>query len=163
MKLFAKVAVFTATLGLGATLLAAPGLGSHDEALNLAHARTIRGQMEGDFQKLQRLQLRAQAAKDIIKLNCVNDKLVQAKPEMNLGDMAVREIEAGHDTSGLAQLETAANTVRSLAEAASQCIDSKLISSVSSNSFSAFGVHPVDPGTEPPYVEPPTYASPPGM
>lgn len=159
MKLLAKVAI-VATLGAGATILAAPN--GHDDAALLLHARSTRTQMASDYQELERIKIKAKYAKDLIKLNCINDKLVQAKPQLNIADAALRDVEAGHEASNI-QLDTAANSVRSLLEQARQCVDTKAIISVSSNSFSSGGVKGSDPGIPDPGIEPGGYASPPGM
>src|SRR5262245_25938536 len=46
----------------------------------------LHDQVRADARHIQHLQQIARKEKDVIKLNCVNDKLVQVKPQMNIAD-----------------------------------------------------------------------------
>ena len=129
-----------------------------------ARAHQLHEQTRADARHIQHLQQMARKEKDIIKLNCVNDKLVQVKPQMNIADAAEAELESSRDTDRLVIFETvsqATENVRRLREEADQCIGEPLqLGSESSNSFTGPQA-PDDPtkgfGTE---IEPPSYASP---
>jgi len=122
-------------------------------------------QTRADARHIQHLQQIARKEKDVIKLNCVNDKLVQVKPQMNIADQAESELESANDTTRMSLFETfsqASETVRKLREEADQCIGEP-VSGVSESSNSFTGPTPPDDptkgftGTE---IEPPGYASP---
>ena len=127
--------------------------------------RMLHEQTRADARHIQHLQQIARKEKDVIKLNCVNDKLVQVKPQMNLADAAESELESAHDADrptifeGISQ---AAESVRRLREEADQCIGEPTTSGGdTSNSFTG-PTMPDDPtkgfgGTQ---IEPPGYASP---
>lgn len=55
-------------------------------------ANELQEQMSQDLVHVTRLQAKARKDKDVIKLNCVNDKLVQMKAMMNLADDKRTEI-----------------------------------------------------------------------
>jgi hypothetical protein len=131
-----------------------------------ARVQILHDQVRADARHIQHLQQVARQEKDVIKLNCVNDKLVQAKPEMNIVDAKAQELETAGDAERMAAFETisqAADSLRRLREESDQCIGEPITFSggESSNSFTGprmpddptrgFGNHP---------VEPPAYASP---
>jgi hypothetical protein len=100
--------------------------------------RQLHDQTRADARHVQHLQQMARKEKDIIKLNCVNDKLVQVKPQMNIADSAESELEATKDTDRMAIFDTvsqAAENVRRLREEADQCVGESIQSSDSSNTF----------------------------
>ena len=125
-------------------------------------------QARADARHVQYLQQIARKDKDVIKLNCVNDKLVQIKPQMNLADSAESQLEGATDATRMAAFEgvaQAAENVRRLREDADQCIGESITQggSESSNSFTA-PTAPDDPakgnfngGDQ---LEAPSYASP---
>ena len=127
--------------------------------------RQFHDQMRIDARHIQHLQQIARKEKDIIKLNCVNDKLVQVKPQMNIADTGEAELESARDTERMTVFEgisQAAENVRRLREEADQCIGEPIAQgSESSNSFTGPQI-PDDPtkgfGGGP--IEPPVYASP---
>jgi hypothetical protein len=131
-----------------------------------ARVQILHDQIRADARHIQHLQQVARQEKDVIKLNCVNDKLVQAKPQMNIADTKELELEAAGDTERMAVFETisqSADNLRKLREESDQCIGEPITFSggESSNSFTGpgatddptkgFGDHP---------IEPPAYASP---
>jgi hypothetical protein len=122
-------------------------------------------QTRADARHIQHLQQIARKEKDVIKLNCVNDKLVQVKPILNLLDEQSVDVEAAGDSERPAVFEKvtgAAENIHRLREEADQCIGEPVSGiSESSNSFTA-PTPPDDPtkgftGTQ---IEPPGYASP---
>lgn len=131
-----------------------------------ARVQILHDQIRADARHIQHLQQVARQEKDVIKLNCVNDKLVQAKPEMNIVDAKAAELDSAGDAERMAVFEViaqAADSLRRLREESDQCIGEPITFSggESSNSFTGppmpddptkgFGNHP---------VEPPAYASP---
>jgi hypothetical protein len=153
----------------GASRAIEPGSVRIDASVSLADLQVrvhlLHEQMRADSRHIQHQQQVARKEKDVIKLNCVNDKLVQVKPQMNIADSGEAELESVHDTQRFATFESislAAENIRRLREEADQCIGEPLIGGGdSSNSFTGppstddptkgFGGHP---------VEPPGYASP---
>lgn len=128
-------------------------------------------QMRGDARHVMYLQQIAKKEKDVIKLNCVNDKLVQIKPQMNLADAAEAEMNSPADAARMSAFENVvqvAANVRRLREEADQCIGEAVTTgdSQSSNSFTGpqapddptkGGIHGSGGGND---VEAPGYASP---
>jgi hypothetical protein len=130
-----------------------------------ARVHVLHDQTRADARHVQYLQQIARKEKDVIKLNCVNDKLVQIKPQMNLGDAAESQMDGANDAARITAFETVAQSaenVRRLREEADQCIGEPITQgSESSNSFTGPKA-PDDPakgfGNNP--IEPPGYASP---
>jgi len=130
-----------------------------------ARVHQLQEQSRADARHVQHLQQIARREKDVIKLNCVNDKLVQIKPQMNLGDSASNELAGATEYTKVAAYQNAmlaAENVRRLREEADQCIGEPIAAgSESSNSFTGPNV-PDDPmrGWSGKTLEPPVYASP---
>jgi len=155
----------SAQAGVGGTV----GAGGSSMNLTLPdmqmRVRQLHDQTRIDARHIQHLQQIARKEKDIIKLNCVNDKLVQVKPQMNIADTGEAELEGAKDTDRMTIFEgisQAAENVRRLREEADQCIGEPIAQgSESSNSFTGPQI-PDDPtkgfGGGP--IEPPVYASP---
>ena len=167
MKLLIKLGLVGVLAGVGATALSAAPTGIGDPAMSpqlgqaMAESQQLREQISNDARHVQHLQMLARREKDVIKLNCVNDKLVQLRPELNLADRAATELQGGL-MSAMGQITDAARTVRRLREAADQCIGEPGLGDESYNSYT----HPniFDPTGEFPNwgatFEPPAYASP---
>ena len=160
MRLIAKIAIAgIAVAGVGATMYAAPG------GQLSARALELRSQTQGDFRHVLQLQAVARREKDVIKLNCVNDKLIQMKAELNVADRLQVDVQVstqlGDPTGSMVALSQAANQIHMLREAADQCIGEHLLVTESSNTWT----HPDIPDN-PSFdnwgiaVEPPAYASP---
>lgn len=130
-----------------------------------ARVRLLHEQTRADARHVQHLQQIARKEKDVIKLNCVNDKLVQVKPQMNIADSAELELESARDADRMAVFDSiaqAAENVRRLREEADQCIGEPITSGGdTSNSFSGPTMRD-DPtkGFDTTEIEPPGYASP---
>jgi hypothetical protein len=135
-----------------------------------ARVHILHDQIRTDARHIQHLQQVARQEKDVIKLNCVNDKLVQAKPEMNIADAKELELDTAGDTERMAAFETissAADSLRRLREESDQCIGESITFSGTESSNSFTGPRsPDDPtkggagGISGLPVEPPAYASP---
>ena len=151
--------------GAGATMYAAPGgLGVTDEVVTRGVA--LQNRMKADLETIAEMRVKAQRSRDVLKLNCVNDKLVLANPLMNVADHLVIEIESesGHSNAAttIGSLTANAEEMRRLRENAAQCVDALVLGAETSNSFThpdataVFGTSPTVSG----YIEPPIYASP---
>ena len=131
MKTFTRsIALLTALCG-GAVLHAdtpapAPRVLSASEMAT--RAVTLRAQILEDSQKVLSLKEQARKLKDVIKLDCVNDKQIQVKAEMNLADMANDQLQGALQKSSeerqaaFAQLVGASDAIRRLREEAGACI-----------------------------------------
>lgn len=145
------------------------GGGSADYTISLGElqgrVKTLHDQTRADMRHIAHLQLLARKEKDVIKLNCVNDKLVQVKPQMNIADAAEAELETVRDSDRggvFTQIVEAAENVRRLREEADQCIGEPIGKEMESFNSYTHPEIPDDPtkgfvGNE---VEPPGYASP---
>jgi hypothetical protein len=132
----------------------------------------IQAQIKEDYQHVLRLQGIVRKQKDVIKLNCVNDRLVQLKVQMNLADTAYNSLQSmvskGEEAAGMhAQLEANSNSVKELREAANGCVGEPELFKQESGIEVQRPDIPDDPGVIDPYlgdqgvvVEPPGYASP---
>lgn len=137
-----------------------------------AKAAEIKTNITGDYQHILYIKEQAKKAKDVIKLSCVNDKLVQVKAQMNIADQANDSLQVSlqrgsDDRTGYFQtLTDSGNAVHVLREEAAACIgEPELYKQEAAASYTKPDV-PDDPtnppeGTVPPGVfEPPGYASP---
>ena len=146
----------------------APVLSPADMTKKAAELKT---KIESDYQHVLFIKEQAKKQKDVIKLSCVNDKLVQVKAQMNIADQAndqlTASLSAGSDdrNAQFAILSTTANAIHVLREGAAACIgEPELYKQEAGGSFVAPEV-PDDPTFTPegnPTVppEPPGYASP---
>ncbi len=125
----------------------------------------LHDQMRADARHVMYLQQIARKEKDVIKLNCVNDKLVQIKPQMNVADAGESDLERAPDATRMAVFDSiagAAEGIHRLREEADQCIGEPITQGgESSNSFTGPQA-PDDPtrGFTGGQLEPPGYASP---
>lgn len=126
-------------------------------------------QVDDDTKAIRHLQALARKAKDVIKLTCVNDKLVQVKAQQNLFDDSQHQFE---DSASQKQTETARSAFEALDKAAADiknlrseaeaCIGVPELSKQESD-VSVDAPDLVDPATDDPFqgdVEAPGYASP---
>ncbi|MBA3465633.1 MAG: hypothetical protein H0T46_37220 [Deltaproteobacteria bacterium] len=176
------VLIMGAAGGIAATDTAAPATpppppaaSAKVQAMSPAELKTsadgIQAQIKEDYQHVLRLQGIARKQKDVIKLNCVNDKLVQLKVQMNLADTSYNSLVAnqskGEEASGMhAQLQATGHSVKELREAANACIGELELKRESPIEVQSPEITD-DPGVIDPYngeqgvvVEPPGYASP---
>jgi len=168
MKLIAKI-VFVAVVG-GAgvsSMYGAPGTTTGTASQYAAEADAIKSKMLADHEYVMRLKVKAVKEKDVIKLNCLNDKLVQMRPEMNILDALRQKLDSStgpEQDAAFNDLVASGNKVREQRELAGQCAESTILVGESSNSFTGPTVpSPADGddmGGAGEYIEPPGYASP---
>jgi hypothetical protein len=115
------------------------------------------------------LKEQAKKAKDVIKLNCVNDKLVQLKAQQNIADTTNVQLQAslaksGDDAASLyVQLNQTATDIQRLREETNACIGTPELFKQEAGVVVEHPEIPDDPLADPPFdvdVEPPAYASP---
>ena len=167
MKFLAKIVLVAGVAGVGtATMYAAPGarlnvgVNSPEFADQMIRAGTIHDSAVSDLRHGEYLAQMARKQKDVIKLNCVNDKLIQMKAELNILDHGRTELEGG-GKGGFHEVTAAGDEMRQLREGADQCMGATSLGNESSNTYT----HPdiPDSPTNNPYggqFEPPAYASP---
>ena len=176
MKIIRKIVPVLALIA-GTTSLRADspfGTGAPTQANSIAsvemqaRAGQIREQIRTDERYVMYLQLQARKQKDVIKLNCVNDKLIQIKAEQNIADSANELLQisiannSGERVAAYDELNQAGNTIRDLRSQAAACLgESELIRQESGGTYS-HPPFPDDPTIIPfdVYTEPPAYASP---
>ena len=138
-----------------------------------SNAVQLEGEVRVHLQHVQHLQNQARKEKDVIKLSCINDKMLKLKADANMFDNAKVELLASldnEDTRGGAytKVTTAASEVQKTREEADRCVgEPELTSDESANSWTGPDVID-DPTTGNPFptgpggtvLEPPTYASP---
>jgi hypothetical protein len=111
------------------------------------------------------LQIAARKEKDVIKLNCINDKLFQIKALRNIFDSAKGEFEAATNKDDQAKIfvriSANANSIRQLKEEALACTGEIPTSADTDSDWTGPDI-PDDPGKDwfPDGIEPPGYASP---
>jgi hypothetical protein len=133
-------------------------------------AKTLDNQIEGDMRFVLHLKEQAKKEKDVIKLGCVNDRIVQLKAKMNLSDetrAAIEDAFARNSDERHALLITYgdhAQQIRQLREEAVACIGApELYKQESGGNETDHPPIPDDPMKDDPFhedVEPPGYASP---
>jgi hypothetical protein len=138
----------------------------------VAKAGTIDAQVRSDMRHVLHLQAKARQEKDVIKLNCINDKMVQLKAQVNIFDSAQAQLNAGiesataDDKQGpFAEVAEAGDAVKSLRAEADICVgEPELFKQETSAEVKRpeivddpAGTDPFDPGGP---FEAPAYASP---
>lgn len=93
-----------------------------------AKAAVIMAQLPEDYRHVMYLKEQARKSKDVLKLTCVNDKLVQIKAQMNLADTTNADLQAAltnNSADGRAtfyvNLQTTSDSVASLRRDADVC------------------------------------------
>jgi hypothetical protein len=167
MKVSSKSALVTVTLLMG-QLYADPS--EERQPPKTPHGMQLRAtelklQVDVDLQHVERLQAKARKEKDVIKLSCINDKLIELKPEANMFDAIRKELLDQFDEAIAQSLEKSAIQVHKIREQADMCAgEFELAPGASGNSVTAPEISD-DPTTDLPFdmgtlVEPPAYASP---
>lgn len=130
---------------------------------------TYATQIEEDGKHMQYLQGVARKQKDVIKLTCVNDKLVELKAERNVFDQRRQQFDAELVKSADAarplyvELTQSSERIKHLRGDADACIGVPELYKQESDVEVTHPDFPDDPTTEDPFepdVEPPGYASP---
>ncbi len=137
-----------------------------------SRSEAIEAQMQDDYRHVLSLKDKARKLKDVIKLNCVNDKLVQIKAQMNIAGTAQQSMQGalGQDLTRanelFVQVESIGRSVKELREQANGCIGEP---ELNKEDLPLEVTRPDlvdDPGIQDPYtpdgavMEPPGYASP---
>ena len=137
----------------------------------VAQADTLAGQIKADARHVLHLQGKARQAKDVIKLNCINDKLVQLKAQVNIFDAAHASLTAGLEGGSTAEdkqstyteVTATAGSIKSLRVEADICVgEPELFKQESTSEVKRPGIID-DPGADPfgkRPLEAPAYASP---
>lgn len=170
-----------ATVGTGTFLYAQPSGSGNDNQTGQAavtiqisvadmtkHIEEMESQVKLDLRHVVHLQQAARKQKDVIKLNCVNDKLIAMKPLANRFDTDRHELDGlltvGSDQRYAAYASVTKNSdaLRKLREEADQCVGEPELRSETENGYTA-PQFPIDPTLGNPFdpgIEPPGYASP---
>lgn len=190
MRLFDKTSVLLLSVAIGAGITYAqapdpaappPGggvnvSGSVSVKLSVgemtARASALEAQTQDDLRHLLHLQTIARREKDVIKLNCINDKLVQMKAQLNIFGSQYASLNASLGNNSderhtiFASVSESADAIKRLRGEADVCageVDLKLESSALVDRPDL----PDDPTTwdpnwepTPENIEPPGYASP---
>jgi hypothetical protein len=188
MKSLHKVAIGVALVaGMGGLIYAGPGdvddtdssstvttTGNKSAQLSpgemIASADQLMGQMHSSLRHVTQLHQKAAKDKDIIKLNCINDKLMPMKGEVNLADAnrhaLDQAINAGDDSARYASysdLTISGDKVKDLRDAADACVGDAL-TYVGSTDVQVTGpANPLLPGDDNwggSGIEPPGYRTP---
>jgi hypothetical protein len=91
-------------------------------------AQTVQATVQAELQAVVRLQEKVRASKDIIKLTCVNDRLVQIKAQANIVESTQRQLEDALSKDSedrfrlYGDLEVAAAGAQKLREEATTCV-----------------------------------------
>lgn len=131
----------------------------------------IEGQLKGDLQYMEHLRVVVRRDKDVIKLNCVNDKYVQLKAQVNLFDMARDQFNGALGTESTARVHFDAivkisSEAAQLKNEAAGCVGVPELYKQESGVDVQHPDFPDDPTTAQPFddvvvgVDPPGYASP---
>jgi len=126
------LAIFCTVTALAAPDATAPAPAPAAPAMSIADMQTraaaIQTQLEEDSQHVLHLKEVAKKQKDVIKLNCVNDRIVQIKAQRNIADDANTQLQAalskGSDDRQqlFGQLSGIGENVKHLREQANTCI-----------------------------------------
>lgn len=134
-----------------------------------SRAATIEAKNQDNARRVIALKALAKKQQDVIKLTCVNDKLVQMKAQMNIADSINEQLQGALEKQDLeaqnlfAQLSQTGAAIEQLREEAGACVgEPELYKQESGNTYT----HPEivdDPTGDNPFggeLEPPGYASP---
>jgi hypothetical protein len=136
----------------------------------VARAEALDLQIKADMRHVMHLQAKARQEKDVIKLNCINDKLVQLKAQVNIFDTARASLTAGLESSStaddkqvaFAEVTSTGEAIKSLRAEADICVGEPELFKQESSTEVRRPEIPDDPGIDPGKgtFEPPAYASP---
>ncbi len=184
MRTLAKIV--SAVLLLGATTLYADNAGSaapapasvgpQEPLVSIADMRTrsiaVLQQIGNDGRLALSLREVARRQKDVIKLNCVNDKIVEVKAQQNIADDTNRALLVALDANSddrhaeFTKLNQTAAAVHLLREEAKECIGGPELYKQESGNQVDRPETPDDPTVDPTLpgngwvIEPPRYSSP---
>jgi hypothetical protein len=127
MKLLKKYAPLAALLVAVTVQAQTPPPAAIPASEMKVRAAAISKDIDEDNRHVLHLQALARKEKDVIKLTCINDKLVQIKAQMNLFDSANLQLEAAADSAddapraAFADVEKAGADVKKLRGEADAC------------------------------------------
>jgi hypothetical protein len=124
MKLLKKCAPALMLLGAAVSVRAEIAPMPASPAANSVRADEILKEIEGDNRHVLHLQALARKDKDVIKLTCLNDKIVQIKAQQDLADAAKLQLDAagpGTDADAAASLEKTGADIKKLRGEADGC------------------------------------------
>jgi hypothetical protein len=135
-----------------------------------AQVASLTAQARTDVRHVEQLRATARAQKDVIKLNCVNDKYLQLKSLLNIMDDAASRLEVailGKDEEAryheFTKFTLSAEKARALRSEADGCVGEEL-TYLGDTVVDVRGPEiPGDPTNDDPFddvIEPPAYASP---
>jgi hypothetical protein len=176
VALFAAVTVHAQTPAPSAGESAPPAPAAAKLSIPQMTERSVvfEGQIAEDVQKMNQLRDVARKEKDVVKLTCVNDRLVELKAQQNIYDQSKQQF-AAQTSAGNAdaarpsydELSATAEQIKLLRGAAEACIGVPELYKQESDDSVTHPDFPDDPTTTDPFddpvfetVEPPGYASP---
>jgi hypothetical protein len=184
MKSLKKLLVSALLVGISGTLLAQPGAGDDPptslvtgtKAVTLTpeemveRAAQLGAQSKENLRTIVELQLIARREKDVIKLNCINDKLLQAKALQNLLELADEDLQSSlgaRDNDAVhhhyTRVTISAENIKTLRQEAGGCAG-ETSSYTGGTIVEVTGPDIPDDPTSDPFgadgIEPPAYASP---
>jgi hypothetical protein len=169
MRRLAYVVLALAAVGV-VTAVAAPDPSVPPDMVQLkVRADADKTQIAATERKVDGLKATAVRKKDVIKLNCINDKLIQLKALMRIADNQEFDLNSAieNDQQGapgiLGQLDSSTHEIDNLADQAEACLGEKELSKQESSIEVTKPDIPDNPTTVPPElitVEAPAYASP---
>jgi hypothetical protein len=134
-----------------------------------ARAANILSQSNVAYHDVLSLHERAKKAQDVIKLNCVNNKLVQVKAQLNIADNENQDLQvaiANHTEArfdAFAALQNTGSSIQQMRQDARTCIGEVELYKQESGVTVTHPPFPDQPAPIDPFqgqVEPPAYASP---
>ncbi len=166
LRLFTKklAGALVALLVVTGTLLAQPaGVTDPSEPVSdlRVRAEEIHKDAVKDTQRVQTLQLKARKDKDVVRLTCINDKLLQIKALRNMLDIGLATFAASEKQVDFDSVTGNGLGIRSLREQAQLCAgEAQFISDIRTG-YQGPDI-PDDPSKDlfPDGVEPPAYSSP---
>ena len=188
MRAFSRLVPVLVVLGTVTAISAAPddgatapstGSGSAIVAQPLSDAemqvrsKALSVQLKDDYRHVIAMKERAEKQKDVVKVTCVNDKLVQIKVQMNIADSTSSQLQlsieknAADKATVFSSLTSTGDDVRRLREEAVACLGEPELFKQESGLEVQKPEITDDPTATDPYnpggiveVEPPGYASP---
>jgi hypothetical protein len=130
---------------------------------------TIEAQIKDDYRHVLHQQSVARRAKDVIKLNCINDKLVQLKAQMNIFDgiksTLIGALSSNNDErfALFGEVTLAGENIKRLRQEADVCAGEPELYKQENRPSWTHPQVPDDPTSGDPFtqgIEPPGYASP---
>lgn len=166
MRSFINRAVVVALMLAGGTLLAQPNNPSpqvtpDDPSEMRVGVQNADKEIQKDTRTVITLQLQARKDKDVVRLTCINDKLLQIKALRNIFDQQRTSFEAAEKQSEYGAIVSTASGVRQLREQAQICAGEAQFVSDTQTGYTSPDV-PDDPSKDlfPNGPENPGYASP---